>query len=92
MSNLFRLVGFILLLNGLPSAQAVTNCTEVTQIPVVECEALLDLYNSTDGPNWIDNTGWNETNIPCDWEGVTCSGGYVTKLDLSHNQLSQVAR
>lgn len=50
MLNLFRSVVFILFLNWLPLTQATTNCAEVTQIPVVECEALLDLYNNTVDP------------------------------------------
>ena len=28
------------------------------QIPQIEREALVALYNSTDGANWTDNTGW----------------------------------
>ncbi len=45
-------------------AQAATDCAVQTQIPKVECDALVDLYNSTDGANWKDNTGWNVTNTP----------------------------
>jgi hypothetical protein len=33
---------------------AVTDCANIsiTGIPQLECEALLTLYNNTDGPNW----------------------------------------
>ena len=44
---------------------ATSSCTSVTQIPVAECEALVALYNGTDGPNWYRNTGWLATNMPC---------------------------
>lgn len=93
MLNLFRSVVFILFLNWLPLTQATTNCAEVTQIPVVECEALLDLYNNTGGPHWKNHTGWNETNTPCDWGGVTCSNSlenlkYLSNLDLFNNHLN----
>ncbi len=98
MLNLFRLVGFILLLNWLPLAPATTNCAEVTQIPVVECEALIDLYNSTNGPHWKKAWGWNENNTPCDWGektpygigryGVTCESGHVIYLSLPQNGLN----
>jgi hypothetical protein len=46
------------------------NCKSVTEIPKKECKALIALYNSTDGENWIDNTGWHVTNMPCEWYGV----------------------
>jgi hypothetical protein len=60
-------------------------------LPYVECEALLDLYNNTDGANWTNKTGWNQNNDPCNWYGVACSAGtsgYVTAINLSHNSLS----
>ncbi|RKZ82016.1 MAG: hypothetical protein DRR19_21340 [Candidatus Parabeggiatoa sp. nov. 1] len=85
----------------LPVAQAATDCTAVTDIPQSECEVLTDLYNSTDGPNWTDNMGWNVTNTPCDWggvsyeikedtylKGVVCENGHVRKIDLYQNNLN----
>ena len=59
-----------------------------TEIPQSEYEALVALYNSTDGANWSNNSGWLETNTPCNWYGVTCSAGHVTGLSLGLNQLS----
>ena len=47
-------------------------CGVVSEIPQVECEALVALYNSTDGPNWISNSGWLVTDTPCSWYGVAC--------------------
>lgn len=41
------------------------------QIPEPECEALVSLYNHTNGPNWDYNGGWLETG-PCGWHGVGC--------------------
>jgi len=64
------------------------DCAVVTKIPSTECEILIDLYNSTGGANWQRNTGWNVTNMPCSWYGVSCSGGHVSGLDLSGNQLT----
>jgi hypothetical protein len=81
------IVGLSCLFSCLPFAQAATDCTAVTQIPQSECEALVDLYNSTDGSNWKNHTGWNETDAPCDWFGVSCSGGYVIRLSLQNKQL-----
>ena len=69
-------------------AAAFTSCPEVSEIPTLECEALVALYNATDGPNWTNNSGWLETDAPCSWHGVTCSVGHVTELNLDFNQLS----
>lgn len=54
---------------------------------------LLALYNSTDGPNWINNTGWaagaaGESCDPCNyngnpWYGIGCTAvGDITYIDL----------
>ena len=59
-----------------------TNCNAVTQISQVECESLLELYHSTNGARWNNNDGWNVTNAPCTWRGVTCENGGVTEIDL----------
>ena len=64
------------------------SCSNVSEIPTLECEALVVLFNTTDGPNWKDNTGWLETDTPCSWYGVACDAGHVTQLKLPDNQLS----
>ena len=66
---------------------AATDCTQVTEIPQIECNALIAFYNSTDGPNWRNKTGWNVTNTPCSWYGVFCVSGHVYKITLSSNRL-----
>jgi hypothetical protein len=63
------------------------NCKQVTEISTAECKALIALYESTDGANWENNTGWNVTNTPCSWNGVTCQGKHVTRLSLGDNNL-----
>jgi hypothetical protein len=77
-----QLVGLIFLLGCFPLAQAETDCATVTQIPQAECDALVDLYTSTDGSQWRNNTGWNLTNTPCNWYGVSCNGEHVIRLYL----------
>ena len=59
-----------------------------TEAVDVERDALMALYDSTDGANWTNNSGWGAGN-PCDsaWFGVTCGADGVTWLDLSYNQL-----
>ena len=46
--------------------------------------ALVALYEATDGPNWVDNSGWL-TDAPLgEWHGVGTDGaGRVVSLDLS---------
>jgi hypothetical protein len=34
------------------------SCASVTEIPEAECEALVALYISTNGPGWSNNSGW----------------------------------
>lgn len=67
------------------TVHAATDCNLVTQIPPTECEELLNFYNVTDGPNWTNNTGWNDTNTPCSWFGVVCNTAHVTVLTLYDN-------
>lgn len=68
-----------------------TFCNNVTEIPTTECEALVALYNSTNGPSWTTNTNWLNTSTPCNWYGVTCDGEqprHVIGLALSNNNLN----
>jgi Leucine-rich repeat (LRR) protein len=68
-------------------ARAEGICDNVTEIPKVECEALVALYNSTNGSGWTDNTGWLVTSTPCNWYGITCTAGHVTSIILFSNRL-----
>ncbi len=68
-------------------SKKVTDCNAVTEIPVSECQSLLEFYNSTNGTNWTYNTGWNQTNTPCSWLGITCTSGHVSEISLSSKNL-----
>lgn len=59
-----------------------------------EKDALLDLYNSTDGAGWSNDSGWsNPSSDPCAagavWYGLTCdaAGEHVTGISLIANSL-----
>jgi len=83
------LVGIVWHLGGVLSVtHAATDCNVVTEISPAECISLLELYNSTDGPNWKNSLEWNETNTPCSWHGITCENHDVTEINLSDNQLT----
>ena len=67
-------------------------------IPTSERAALIALYNSTNGDNWSDNSGWKDppldgdgfskSGTECNWHGVSCTGDNVTSLHLNSNQLT----
>ncbi|MDO5981448.1 leucine-rich repeat domain-containing protein [Flavivirga spongiicola] len=59
-----------------------------TDVPTAERDALIALYNATDGANWTNNTNWNTTACVSDWYGVTVTNGTVWVLDLKNNNLS----
>ena len=65
--------------------------TAYSQVPSWEREALIALYNSTNGINWKVNTGWlGAAGTECNWYGVNCSSlsGSVVKITLHDNALS----
>ena len=67
-------------------AQSVDCTDEVTTgVPLLECEALVALYTSTDGANWSDNTNWLSTEPVNAWYGVGAGGGHVGALNLRTN-------
>jgi len=50
--------------------------------------ALVDLYNSTNGANWTNNTGWLQSPVS-NWYGVVMdTTGRVTSLNLYFNNLT----
>ena len=73
-----------------PSVASGFDCAGVNQIPFAECTALVALYNSTNGPDWADNSGWLETDTPCTWSGIECTDGYVRDISLSYNLLTGI--
>jgi hypothetical protein len=67
-------------------------------IPAAQRSALVDLYNSTNGDSWVDNSNWKMPPLGPDgfampgtentWYGITCDAGdTVTRIALSSNNL-----
>ncbi|WP_234387103.1 leucine-rich repeat domain-containing protein [Aquimarina sp. Aq78] len=57
-------------------------------VSAAEKQALVDLYNSTNGASWNTNTNWLSATVPvCDWYGVTVVDGKVTTIELVSNNL-----
>lgn len=74
-----------------PVVEATDACTGLNGDALADCAALVGLYANTQGNQWITQTNWLATTpgiTYCDWFGVTCEDGRVTRLDLSRNRLS----
>jgi len=87
---MYLTIPFIILLTLLStSIQAATNCSIQTEIPPVECEALITLYTNTNGVNWNDSpaNNWKITNTPCSWADVECTGGNVIIINRNAKNL-----
>lgn len=71
------------------SQAAPVNCSNeaVTEIPRLECEALVALYNATGGSTWGVGTDWNTATTVSAWIGVELSTTvplrHVSKLTLN---------
>ena len=61
--------------------------TGFSQVPQAERDALMALYNATDGPNWINSTNWNTAEPVADWYGVN-AGDHVIMIALYANNLT----
>lgn len=59
-----------------------------SDIPQSEADALIALYNATDGANWSDSTNWLTDPVINNWYGCTVAGGHLTVLNLSNNALN----
>lgn len=61
-----------------------------SDIPEEQRNALIELYTSTNGSDWLDNTGWlGDEGSECSWEGVICNDDRtsVLEIDLYENHL-----
>lgn len=57
------------------------------EVSQAEKDALIAIYNSTNGDNWNDNTHWLSDEPLSEWHGVTISGNKITQLNLASNNL-----
>ena len=84
--------------NSFPDVSPRISCTDGSESRREDAEALVALYNATDGLNWENNTNWLTDAPISDWAGVTASDKTVNgrstgecvvrSLRLSWNQLS----
>ena len=58
----------------------------LSAIPSQERNALIAIYNSTDGANWTNNTGWmGAPGTECQWWGVVCNQDETHVVELRLN-------
>ncbi len=71
-----------------------TVTSSFSQVPTSERDALIALYNATNGANWQQKTNWNTAASVSSWYGVTVSYvsgvAHVSKIDLHYNNLNGV--
>jgi Leucine-rich repeat (LRR) protein len=101
-SDCFQCYGNNLELADNASSQLVnwlnTHCNQWKPLLPIEREALIALYNSTNGDNWSYSYGWKNPPLHTDgfalpgteagWSGVMISKGLVTQLYLHNRELS----
>ena len=61
--------------------------TAKAQVNVQDSLALVDLYNSTNGPNWNNHTNWLTSSPVSTWYGITVTNNRVTEIYLFGNNL-----
>ena len=64
------------------------SCDSVTDVPPIECEALVALYQSTNGAGWAHNDNWLITNTVENWYGITISSGHIDEIAFWYNNLN----
>ena len=60
------------------------SCANAEGVSVSDCEALVSLFNATDGKNWRYSAGWLYDPYVCGWDGIDC---WESRLDLRNNRL-----
>jgi Leucine-rich repeat (LRR) protein len=63
------------------------SCDDVTVVPVSECEALVDLYLSTNGAAWLKKNNWLISLDVSTWFGITVTNQHVSVIELSTNNV-----
>ncbi|MCP4178288.1 MAG: hypothetical protein GY756_11020, partial [bacterium] len=54
----------------------------------IEYNALIEIYNSTNGDNWLNKANWKSNEHVNNWYGITVENFQVAKIELNSNNLS----
>jgi Leucine-rich repeat (LRR) protein len=63
------------------------NCNNASDVSTEECNALVALYNSTNGAAWNNNDNWLNDNSINNWFGVNIQDGHIDNITLEWNNL-----
>lgn len=58
------------------------------EISQLQKDALIAIYNATNGASWTKNTNWLSDEPVSEWHGVTVTGNKITKLNFYNNNLT----
>ena len=63
----------------LPFLEGPFDCSQVTDVPLAECQALVAFYLSANGAYWSYQAGWLTGPSVCNWSwyGVDCNAGHA---------------
>jgi hypothetical protein len=90
--RIFTLLSLLAGLAAFPArarAESIETFTTCLDISTAECNALIDLYISTQGQDeWRNMTGWAFDPYAANWHGVTIDYGHVIALELPGNDLT----
>jgi len=86
--NRFNIEKSVLVTTSIPNWQNNSDSIHMipSKIPEIERNALIDLYNSTDGFLWVHKLNWlQEPGTECSWYGVYCDDNESTVLGIILN-------
>ena len=70
------------------TAFCVSSFIATAQVNIWDSLALVDLYKSTNGPNWRYSNNWLTAAPVPEWSGVYVSGNRVEEIMLSNDKLN----
>lgn len=76
---------YILIHNDAPNVPTFVSISTPQDGTPEERQALIDLYNATDGANWAFNDNWTTAAPLSEWTNVTVNGGHVRSVILNNN-------
>jgi Leucine-rich repeat (LRR) protein len=69
--------------NTIPGLSIRRNIIEIKgAVSTVERDALIAIYNATNGPFWVNSENWNTTEPVSTWTGVTVVGNKIKSLNI----------
>lgn len=74
---------------SIPDLRIERNTIEITgEVSQLQKDALIAIYNATNGASWNDNTNWLSAQPVSEWYGVTVTGNKISRLAFDGNNLT----